>query len=119
MIADVLQEYFDGLYDGDTAKLARVFHPAARLRWVADGVVQEMSRDAWLAVVAGRTAPRAAGLTRTDRIVAVDVTDDLVASARVECSIHPKYFVDHLTLAKTDRWQIIEKAYVTRLAVAT
>jgi Putative lumazine-binding len=29
-IADVIQTYFDGLYEGDTEKLARAFHPIAR-----------------------------------------------------------------------------------------
>jgi len=58
-IADVIQTYFDGLYEGDTEKLARAFHPITRLYSVGDGAVREMTRDEWLAIVASRPAPKA------------------------------------------------------------
>jgi len=116
-ITNVIQLYFDGLYEGDTKKLAQAFHPTARLYSLDAGVVRELSRGDWLTAVAGRLAPQASGLARTDRIVFIDVTDDTAASAKVECSIHPKYFVDHLTLLKTaDRgWQIVAKAFRTQI----
>jgi nitronate monooxygenase len=114
-LADVIQLYFDGLYEGDTSKLARAFHPNARLYSLSEGALQEVKRDDWLAVVAGRTAPKVSGLTRTDRIVSIDVTEEVLATAKVECSIHPKYFVDHLTFLKTATtgWQIVAKAFRT------
>jgi hypothetical protein len=120
-IADVIQTYFDGLYEGDTEKLARAFHPIARLYSVGDGAVREMTRDEWLAIVASRPAPKASALARTDRIVSIDVTEDAVATAKVECSIHPKYFVDHLAFLKTPAhgWQVIAKAYRTVAATAS
>ena len=44
---------------------------------------------------------------------------DAVATAKVECSIHPRYFVDHLAFLKTPAhgWQVIAKAY--RMVAAT
>jgi 4-oxalocrotonate tautomerase len=114
-IAEVIQLYFDGLHEGDTEKLARAFHPCARLYSLQDERVREMTRDEWLAVVAGRPAPQSSGLGRTDRIASMDVTEDVLATARVECSIHPRYFVDHLTLMKIPGrgWQIVAKAFRT------
>jgi hypothetical protein len=36
-IEQALQTYFDGLYEGDTAKLAAVFHDQSHLFSVTDG----------------------------------------------------------------------------------
>ena len=36
-IEQALQTYFDGMYEGDTEKLGRVFHDVAHLFGVADG----------------------------------------------------------------------------------
>jgi hypothetical protein len=113
-VIDVIQLYFDGLYEGDTAKLTRVFHPSARLYSLSDGEATDVPRDAWLAIVASRAAPQASRLARTDRIVAIDITDDVLASAKVECSIHPRYFVDQLSLLNTAAgWQIVAKVFRT------
>ena len=78
-----------------------------------------MTRDEWLAIVASRPAPKASALARTDRIASIDVTEDAVATAKVECSIHPRCFVDRLAFLKTPAhgWQVIAKAY--RMVAAT
>jgi hypothetical protein len=119
-IADVIQLYFDGLYEGQTGKLGRAFHPSARLYSMNDGTLQEVRLDEWLVAVAGRPAPKASGLARTDRIVSIDVTEQALATVRVECSIHPRYFVDHLMLLKTPEqgWQIVAKAFHTVVMAA-
>jgi hypothetical protein len=46
-IDDVIQTYFDRIYEGDTEKLARAFHPIARLYSAGDGEVRDMTRDEW------------------------------------------------------------------------
>lgn len=116
-IAGVIQIYFDGLHQGSTRELARAFHPCARLYSLDAGAVREVSRADWFAAVEARPAPAASALRRTDRIVSIDVTDDVVAVAKVECSIHPRYFVDYLTLLKTESagWQIVSKAFRTEM----
>ena len=48
--------------------------------------------------------------------MAIDVTGGDLATARVECSIHPRYFDDHLTLLRTaSGWLIVAKAFRTEL----
>ena len=81
-IADVIQLYFDGLYEGDTLKLARAFDASARLYSLNEGEVRELSRDEWLTILAGRPAPKASGLARTDRIVSIAVTGEDLATVR-------------------------------------
>ncbi len=113
-IAQTLQLYFDGLYDGDTAQLARAFHHTAQLYGVVDGEVKCIARDTWLSMVAERPAPRASGARRTDEILSIHGAESTnLASATVRVSVPPRHFVDHLTLLRTPEhgWQIVAKAY--------
>jgi hypothetical protein len=113
-IYQAIQLYFDGLYDGDTAKLTRAFHSTAQLYGVDDGAVKCLTRDAWLSMVANRPAPRASGALRTDEILSIHGAESTnLASATVRVSVPPRHFVDHLTLLRTPEhgWQIVAKAY--------
>ena len=67
-ISHTLQDYFDGLYDGDLPKFERVFHPAAHL-YSTDGVtVTDLPRADYFDMIAGRPSPAAQSLARHDRI---------------------------------------------------
>lgn len=111
-IADVLQTYFDGLYEGDTQKLGAAFHPTSHLFYNNGGDLVDWPREHWFEVVEGRDSPKSLGLSRHDRIVSIDMSDERTAFAKVECAIPPKYFTDYLTLLKLDgRWQIVSKSY--------
>ena len=54
-LEQALQPYFDGLYEGDTAKLGRVFHDVAHLFNVTDGKLGDMSREQWFEMVRRRS----------------------------------------------------------------
>ena len=47
-IERTVQDYFDGLHEGDADKLARVFHPSASLTWAQDGRLEARPRAKWL-----------------------------------------------------------------------
>ena len=51
-LEQALQTYFDGLHEGDTAKLGSVFHDVAHLFYVTDGKLGDMSREQWFDLVA-------------------------------------------------------------------
>jgi hypothetical protein len=54
------------------------------------------------------------GLPRTDRIVSIDLSGPETAFVKLECSLHPRYFVDYLTLLKLkDGWRIVSKTFRT------
>ena len=57
-----LQTYFDGLYEGDTAKLGRVFHDVAHLFYVTDGNLGDMSREQWFDMVRSRKSAQSQDL---------------------------------------------------------
>lgn len=114
-IEAVLQTYFDGLYEGDTAKLAAAFHETADLRSVGpDGGLVVLGRAAWLEAVAGRESAAARGLERRDWIVTIDMSGPKTAFAKLFCQIPPRYFTDYLCLAKlAEGWKVVSKTFHT------
>src|SRR3979490_2835735 len=55
----VVQNYFDGLYEGSADKLGAIFHPSADLRWLEKGELQVLTVPDGLD--AGRAASAASG----------------------------------------------------------
>jgi hypothetical protein len=113
-VEKVVWTYLDGLYEGDTNKLAQAFHEVSHLYSVSDGGVADLPREKWFEFVRGRPSPKSKGLARTDRIVSVDFSGPETAFVKVECSIHPRYFTDYLTLLKLNGgWKVVSKTYRT------
>lgn len=113
-IEAVVRVYLDGLYEGDTAKLGRAFHDVSHLYSMTDGGVTDLPRTQWLEAVKTRPSPKSRNLPRTDRIVSIDASGPETAFVKVECSIHPRYFTDYLTLLKLkDGWRIVSKTFRT------
>jgi hypothetical protein len=113
-IERALQLYFDGLYEGDTAKLEAVFHPESHLFGVTDGKLDDLPRGRWFAMVKERPSARSRDLPRRDWIVQIDRSGPNTAFAKVHCQIPPRYFTDYLTFVKlADGWRIISKTFHT------
>ena len=111
-IEAVLQAYFDGLYEGDTDKLASAFHPCSHLYWDKDGVVQDLPREQWYEMVKSRGSAKSRGLAREDRILMLDQSGPETALAKVACQLPPRYFTDYLVFLKTtEGWKIVSKVY--------
>jgi hypothetical protein len=111
-ITKLLQDYFDGLYDGDLDKFGRLFHPNAHLYATDGSALTDLSREQYFELIASRKSPRAQNLTRYDRIVSIHKSGPDTALATVNCAIPPRYFTDYLTLVRTAHgWQIISKTY--------
>ena len=112
-ITQVVQTYFDGLYEGDTAKLATIFHPSSHLFANMDGTFIDWPREEWFEVIKSRGAsPAAKGLPRHDRIVSIDMADENTAVVTCECAVQPRYFTDFLSLIRIDGdWKIVSKSF--------
>ncbi len=111
-IVEVLQDYFDGFYASDVAKLKGVFHPNCHLLSATDGPLADDDMDAVYARVARRTPPAADNQKRLDRVLSIDKSGPEAALAKVQIAIGPKLFTDYLNLLRIDgRWQIISKIY--------
>lgn len=111
-IETVVQTYLDGLYEGDTGKLAQAFHEGSHLYWMEEGGVADLPRAKWFEMVKSRPSGKARGLKRTDRIVSIDLSGPETAFVKLECSLHPRYFTDYLTLLKLkDGWRVVSKTF--------
>lgn len=111
-VTSVLSDYFDGLYNSDTSKLSRVFHPMAHYVCVTDGTFQHLTMDEYFPIVDRRPSPASRNEPRHDLILSIEFAGPVTALARVECSIGPKFFTDFLTCVFIDkRWQIISKVF--------
>lgn len=109
---EAVQTYLDGLYEGDAALLASVFHPTSALVREQAGTIARMTVDEWLTAVRGRPSPKARGVTRNDEILQVDFAGPTTAMVKVKCSIPPRNPTDYLSLLKADgKWQIVQKVY--------
>jgi hypothetical protein len=113
-IEHVLQAYFDGMYEGDLAKLARAFHPVAHLFSSEDGKLADMSQEQWFELLRSRQSPQSRDLSRRDWVVQIDRSGPTTAFAKVQCQVPPRYFTDYLTLVKlAEGWKIVSKTYHT------
>ena len=113
-IERAVQTYFDGLYEGDTSKLARVFHNGAHLFSSEDGKLADMSQEQWFALIKSRPSAQSRDLPRNDWVVQIDRSGPNTAFAKVHCQIPPRYFTDYLTLVKrAEGWTIVSKTYHT------
>jgi Putative lumazine-binding len=113
-IEAVVKTYLDGLYEGDTDKLATVFHPTSALTGMSNGELAITPRDAWFTAVRTRPSPKKTGLTRHDQILTIDQPGPTMAFVKVQCAIPPRFFTDQLSLLKVDgRWQIVQKVFMT------
>ena len=112
-VEQALRVYFDGLYEGDTAKLGEIFHPSSHLYSVGDdGKAADLPRADWFTAVAARPSGKSKGSARADRIVSIDFSGPGTAFAKVECQLPPRYFTDYLVFLKTaEGWRIVSKVY--------
>src|SRR5829696_7971706 len=111
-IEEVVQTYLDGLYEGDTQKLARVFHETSALTGDIDGKLTIVPRDKWLDAVKNRPSPKSQNLSRHDEILEIDIAGPTTAFVKVKCAIPPRFFTDYLSFLKIDgRWQVAQKIY--------
>ncbi|MBS0242614.1 MAG: nuclear transport factor 2 family protein [Proteobacteria bacterium] len=113
-IEKVVWTYLDGLYEGDTKKLAQAFHEVSHLYSAGPDGVADLPRTQWLEAVAKRPSAKSMKAPRTDRIVSVDQSGPETACVKVECSIPPRYFTDYLLLVKAGgEWRIVSKSFRT------
>ena len=113
-IEKVVWTYLDGLYEGDAGKIAKAFHEGSHLYSMHEGGVSDLPREKWLDMVKGRPSAKSKGLKRTDRIVSIDLSGPETAFVKLECSVHPRYFTDYLTLLKlNDGWRVVSKTFRT------
>ena len=109
-----VQTYFDGLYEGDTTKLASIFHEVSHLFSVTDGKLNDLPRTQWFEMVRGRQSAASRDLPREDFVIQIDRSGPNTAFVKVNCQIPPRYFTDYLTFVRlAEGWKIVSKTFHT------
>ncbi|WP_363798948.1 2-hydroxymuconate tautomerase family protein [Lysobacter firmicutimachus] len=107
-----MQDYFDGLYRSDSARLRQVLHPRALYATASGGELLTRGMDEYWPVIDARPSPASKGEPREDRIVSIEWIGPVTALVRAECTVRPRRFVDLLTWLKIDgRWWIVSKVF--------
>jgi hypothetical protein len=111
-IEALVQQYFDGLYEGNADMIGAIFHPSADLRWLEKGELQILTVPDWLDLIRKRPSAKAEGKAREDFVVTIDRSDESTAFIKVRCQLPPRYFTDYLVAMKlADGWQFVSKSY--------
>jgi len=106
-IIGILNDYFDGLFEGDVEKLRSIFHADAWLK----GNNYRKTLNEWLAAVANRPVPRDEEMEYNFNIQSLEIIGDQ-AMAKVDVPLLAAHFVDFLGLLKEDdHWKIVNKMY--------
>ncbi len=106
-ICALVQDYFDGLHQGDTQKLRHIFHVDAVLK--APGLRRNL--EDWLSLVAQREVPARRGDAFGYRLLALDLLGEQ-AMVKVLCPLLGCIYIDFLGLLKeNNQWRIVNKMY--------
>lgn len=111
-IIELMNTYFDCLYDADHKGMAKVFHPEARYINTVDGEYVNCSTEEYLQILKKRVPPRERGDSRNDQILSIETESPNMAFTKVRLTMMDREYLDYLTLLKSNgRWQIISKVF--------
>lgn len=105
-VEKALNYYLEGGTNQDAEMVAKAFHPAAELKFISDGIYQEVSIEDFLARI--KPGPRS---DRKTTIKYINITGH-VASASVEIEYADFFFIDYFNLLKLEgKWKIVNKVF--------
>ena len=106
-IIGLLNDYFDGLFEGDVEKLRGIFDDGAWLK----GNNYRKTLDEWLEAVANRPIPGDEGMKYNFNIQSLEIIGDQ-AMAKVDTPLLAAHFIDFLGLLKEGgQWKIVNKMF--------
>ena len=112
-IEAVVQDYFLGMYQGDGARLARIFHPQCWLFGENPNGCHAFPVAGFIEQMTSGTPPKAAGEPFDMTLVALDRTGS-VATAKLAVRYQGRRYTDYLTLQKAEgAWQVVGKLFYT------
>ena len=119
-VLGALAHYFDALHHKDPGRMAEVWHERCTARRPSgDGGVTCIDAPTFLQIV-GTTSCQEDGASQTDwqadRVVNIDFAGPVTAKAKVEVTLNPSTYTDHLALLRlADGWKIVAKLFTNRV----
>src|SRR3546814_17032126 len=99
-LAQAMQLYFDGFYNGDVPTLEKVFHPDCHLISGTGGTLANDPMSAVYARVRARRKPSVAGPPRYDRILSTDLSGPETALVTCRLGLDPRLYTPSLKFGR-------------------
>lgn len=111
-IREVINVYFESMYESSPEKVHQAFHPAAKIVGYLNGELAEMTVSQFADFVASiDPSPEASGAEKLLEIVSIEVAGQ-TAVARVRDAYIGSIFFDTLSLIEQDgQWRIYNKLF--------
>lgn len=101
-IEALMQRYFDGLYQSDSAALRTVFHPALAYVNATPGNHEFLGLEAYMARIDGRTPPASSQEPRDDVIERTTLKGGQIGVVEARMTMLGRDYQDLLTVIRTD-----------------
>ena len=110
-IESVIQDYFDGIYEGNTEKLAHVFQKDGYLYGDIKGDAYLKHVSEYIEGVKNRQSPKELDDAYHTEILGIEVLGK-IAMAKLRLQMLGFNYYDYLSLAKIDGdWKIVNKVF--------
>ncbi len=114
-IHELMQRYFDGLYQADSTVLRTVFHPELSYVNANAGNHEFMGLDAYMARVDDRTPPASRADPRDEAVERIELRGEQMGLVEARTMMFGREYHDFLTLIRTDEgWKILTKVFTYR-----
>lgn len=111
-VVEVIETYFDGLHQADSAILATIFHEEARYVNATPGDYMNYDMPTYFDIVDRRTSPTDRGEERDGRTLSISFGEDRMAFVVAHLTMLERDYLDYLTLIPVDgKWKIIAKVF--------
>ena len=111
-IRDLMQRYFEGLYQSDSTILRRVFHEDLTYVNGTAGTYEHMDLDTYMARIDARTPPASRGDPREEAIERITLKGGRIGLVEARMTMLGRNYHDLLTLIHTeDGWRVLTKVF--------
>ncbi|UWR63887.1 nuclear transport factor 2 family protein [Phaeobacter inhibens] len=111
-VGKLMETYFEGLHQADSAMLRDVFHPQLAYVCATEGDELYLDLETYMARVDGREPPARRGERREEEVLEVAFASDRLACVSARMTMMGRDFHDLLTLVRHGaEWRIVAKVF--------
>lgn len=111
-IRETIQYYFQGHATGDGEHFRKAFHPDAKLFFIRDGKLTQVTSEEYISRASGK--PAADEGQRKRRIDSIDISGN-AAVVKITLDYPKTVFTDYMSLLKIDgQWKIVNKTFYAK-----
>ncbi|UWR42627.1 nuclear transport factor 2 family protein [Phaeobacter inhibens] len=111
-VGKLMETYFEGLHQADSAMLRDVFHPQLAYVCATEGDELYLDLETYMARVDGREPPARRGEQHEEEVLEVAFASDRLACVSARMTMMGRDFHDLLTLVRHgSEWRIVAKVF--------